>query len=145
MAKKKKKSKNPISANERKRRATQRGESLKKYEEVRVESKAAEVTTIAWMVTLLSVVLCLVMAFFALISGYWFPESGLPWLGSMSLFAGALVGVICLILIPILKKIRRMPLPPAIVLFAIVTSLLPMVVMLLRYLFLGDPADSVAS
>lgn len=99
------------------------------------ETKAAEVMTVGWTVCLTGVLLCDLVAVMVHLVVPLFSD-GIHWqmLESLMLFSGSLIGLFCLILIPVVYRVRRVPPPIGIVMFAILISIAPIVASIFRIL-----------
>jgi len=53
------------------------------------------------------------------------PDNAWLFLPLLALFTASISGLVCLILTPVVYRLRRVPLPPAITAFAVVVSCLP--------------------
>ena len=92
------------------------------------ETKAAEVMTVGWTVCLTGVLLCDLVAVMVHLVVPLF-SAGIHWqvLENLMLFSGSLIGLLCLILVPVVYRVRRVPPPIGIVMFAIFISIAPIV------------------
>ena len=92
------------------------------------ETKAAEVVTVGWTVCLTTVLLCDLVTVMVHLVIPLFSE-GIRWqvFENVMLFSGSLIGLFCLILVPVVYRVRRVPPPIGIVLFAIFISAAPIV------------------
>jgi hypothetical protein len=92
------------------------------------ETKAAEVMTVGWTVCLTGVLLCdLVAVMVHLVIPLFFAAIHWQVFENLMLFSGALIGLFCLILVPVVYRVRRVPPPIGIVMFAIFISTAPIV------------------
>lgn len=90
------------------------------------ESRGAEVLTIAWTVALTTVVLCDLVAVAAHLYVAAFPAAPrMQLLEGLMLFGGSVIGVVCLALVPVVYRVRRLPPPPGIVIFGVLVALAP--------------------
>jgi len=92
------------------------------------ETKAAEAMTVGWTVCLTAVLLCdLVAIIVHLVIPLFF--AGIRWqvFENLMLFSGSLIGLFCLILVPVVYRVRQVPPPIGIVMFAIFISTAPIV------------------
>lgn len=90
------------------------------------ESRHAEVTTIAWMLSVVTTLFCELGSLVAWVFLRFQPESA--WVGLLSrylLAAAAIIGVISLLLAVGVFKLRRVPPPPGIMGFALAIGLAP--------------------
>jgi hypothetical protein len=95
------------------------------------ESQGAEVMTVAWMISILSVAVC---DFGAGITRL-FLDSDLQTLGLLSgvlYFAALTIGLISLILLPIVLKSRRVPPPRGLVVFGVAVSVIPWIALVVQ-------------
>jgi hypothetical protein len=94
-----------------------------------LETRAADSLTVAWMVCVCAVFLCDVAAAAAHL-GSPAPTAGPPGriavLGSLLLLAGGITGLLTLVLLPVLQRVRRTPVPHGIVVFAVCASIAPL-------------------
>lgn len=97
------------------------------------ESQGAEVMTVAWMISILSVAACdfgagitrLVLA----------PDQpNLALLSGVLFFAALAIGLISLAILPIVLKSRRVPPPRGLVVFGITVSVLPWIALVAQLL-----------
>jgi hypothetical protein len=101
-----------------------------------VETQAAELMMAGWGVALLTGLICEVAAALLYLYGGFRPVSAeLRTLTGLFHFAAVVIGVIALIMIPLLFKVRREPLPPAIVMLAVIIGGLPIVGLVLQLFF----------
>ena len=98
-----------------------------------VESRASEALTIAWTVTVTTLLFC----HLATLGAHFYVSSNpdarkMLLLREMLLFAAAIVGVLSLTLLPFVYRLRRLPPPPGIVAFGICLAVAPILVLALR-------------
>jgi hypothetical protein len=88
------------------------------------ESQGAEVMTVAWMISILSVAVC---DFGAVITRLMIEpdQRNLEVLSGILYFAALTIGLISLILLPIVLKSRRVPPPRGLVVFGVAVSVIP--------------------
>ena len=99
------------------------------------ESRTAEAITIAWTVTLTTLLFCHV----ATLAAHWYvvalPEAkSMRVLREMLLFAGAVVGALSLLLLPFVQRLRLQPPPFGLVVFGTCLAAAPVLVLTLRAL-----------
>ena len=97
------------------------------------ESRAAEAITIAWTVTITTLIFCHLITLAA--HGYVLlsPEAKkMLLLREMILFAGAVVGVLSMLLLPFVLRYRQVPPPRGVVVFGICLAIAPILVLVLR-------------
>jgi hypothetical protein len=97
------------------------------------ESPAAESLTIGWMLCVMTALACEV----GLGAAVWFekahPDSQpIHALTGLLLFAGAVIGLLSLVLLPLVVKLRRQKPPLGIMVFAAVVGAAPLVMLVLR-------------
>lgn len=98
-----------------------------------VESRSSEVLTVGWTVTLTTLFFCDL----AVIGAHYYvvahPEAQrMAMLRGLLLFAGSLVGLLSLTLLPLLKRIRQTPLPRGLVVFGVCIAVAPILTVALR-------------
>jgi hypothetical protein len=103
---------------------------VRRYSE---ETRAGDATTVAWIVTVVMTLLCDLGAAAA---HYWSSgyanARGILMYRELLLFAGVVIGLISLMLLPIMLKVRRVPPPTGVMAFAVCVTAAPMVAVLLR-------------
>ncbi len=96
------------------------------------ETKGSETLTVLWTITVLMVLmtnLLTVAVHYYLLAH---PEAEkLALLKGLLLFSGALVGVISLIVLPILYRVRKVPPPPGLAVFGACVAVAPILAVLL--------------
>ncbi len=99
------------------------------------ESQGAEVMTVAWMISILSVSIC---DFGAGITRLLLDpdQRNLGLISGIFFFAALTIGLISLAILPIVLKSRRVPPPRGLVVFGVVVSVLPWIA-LVTQLILG--------
>ena len=98
-----------------------------------VESRATEALTVAWTVTLTTLLFCNLATIGAHYLAAWNPDAKkMLVLREMLLFASAIIGAISLILLPFVQRFRRIPPPRGVVVFGICLAIAPILVMILR-------------
>ena len=94
------------------------------------ESRAAEAVTVAWMLSVLATAAADVGALLLWLLGRFWPvpagrEQAWIFLPLLLAFMAAITGLVCLLLIPVVYRVRRDPPPLAITIFAAVASAIP--------------------
>ena len=108
---------------------------LRRSPELDPESQGAEVMTVAWMISILSVAACDFGAGVTrLLLGP--DQKNLALLAGILYFAALTIGIISLVLLPIMLKARRVPPPRGLVVFGIAASVMPWIA-LVAQLILG--------
>lgn len=96
------------------------------------ESRPAEMFTVAWMLSVMTALLCEVAS---VLIGLVRDDRGLAaTFSGYLMFAALIVGVISLLLLPAVFKLRRVPPPRGITVFAVVVGAAPIVLLLLAQL-----------
>ena len=103
------------------------------------ESRAAEATTVFWMLTMLATLGAEILAlagwaWLALFSARQESDTAIQSLPTLLLTTAGLTGLICLLLIPLVYKLRQSPPPKAMTLFTVLISITPMLLLLLHWL-----------
>ncbi|MBX3412982.1 MAG: hypothetical protein KF708_09870 [Pirellulales bacterium] len=100
-----------------------------------VETRLADFFTVGWMLTVMMTCLCEVGAF-ALGVFLRYSEGGTNFelLRGMLLFAAVVLGLVTLILTAVVWRLRRVPPPTSVTLFAIVVAVVPMLTMIIQSL-----------
>jgi pimeloyl-ACP methyl ester carboxylesterase len=97
------------------------------------ESRSGDAATVAWTVSVTTVLLCDVGAMLALLYAARHPDlRSVAMLGQLLLFAGAVVGFLSLSLLPIVFRLRRTPPPRGLTVFAVCTAAAPLLAVLVR-------------
>lgn len=98
------------------------------------ESRPVEVLTIAWMLTVMTTLLCEFgwLAVTWLVRAQPEPMAQLEVLGGMLLFAALVLGLLSLAMLPFVWRMRRVPPPPGVTVFAVVVAVIPLLVMFTR-------------
>ena len=104
------------------------------------ETRAAEVLTVAWTVSVTAVLLCNLAA----VGGHAIaravdPAGPLRPLANLILFGGCVIGAVSLMLLPVVLRVRRLPPPLGLVVFAVLVGAAPIVGAVLLALESGDP------
>ncbi|HEX6962593.1 MAG TPA: hypothetical protein VF175_12045 [Lacipirellula sp.] len=99
------------------------------------ETRAGDATTVAWVVSVIMVLLCDIGA----AAAHWWSRDyansgGIALFKELLLFAGAAIGFVSLALLPIMLKVRRVPPPTGILVFAVCVAAAPMVAILAQNL-----------
>lgn len=98
-----------------------------------IETKAAETLTVAWTVSLTTVLLCDLGAVATRIYVAFYPQARLMIvLGELLLFAGAVVGILLIGLLPILYRIRQVAPPRGLVGFGVLIATAPILALVIR-------------
>lgn len=99
------------------------------------ETRVADFFTVGWMLTVMMTTLCEVAAF-AL--GVWLRQwpagANLELLRGILLFAAVVLGLVTLVLTLLVRRIRRVPPPPGVTLFAVVVAVVPLLTIVLQSL-----------
>ena len=96
------------------------------------ESPTAETLTVAWVICILTVAACDLGAAATRLSADAFDDApGVALLSGLLLFAAAIIGLLCVVLTPVVVRIRVEPPPPGLIVFALVVSAAPLLVMYL--------------
>jgi hypothetical protein len=99
------------------------------------ESQTGDAATVAWTVSVTTVLLCDVGAVFGhLLALKWPEERGLEMFRELMLFAATAVGAASLVLLPIVYRVRRVPPPTGFVVFGVCASVAPMLALMVRSL-----------
>ena len=97
------------------------------------ETRTSDAATVGWTVSITTVLLCNVAAVLAHFYVRWNPQArGMAVLGELMLFAGAVVGVVSLALLPIVYRLRRVPPPRGFTVFAACAALAPILAAIVR-------------
>lgn len=102
-------------------------------ERLPTETRAAEAITIAWTVTITTLIFCHLITLAA--HGYVVLSPAakkMLLLREMILFAAAIVGVLSMLLLPLVFRHRQVPPPRGVVVFGLCLSIAPILVILLR-------------
>src|SRR5262249_15187491 len=103
-------------------------------DEMPTESQAADAMTVAWMLAILTTLLCQVAALVMRWIAFANPQlAGLGSFSAILFFAALIIGLVALGLIPVLYKIRILAPPTPIVAFAVVVGLAPWVTLLVQW------------
>lgn len=97
------------------------------------ETNASDATTVAWTITVTMVLMCNIAAVTAHFYMEMYRESrGLVMLKELMLIAGALIGFLSLVLLPIMLRVRRTPPPTGVLVFAVCVAAAPILALLVR-------------
>lgn len=103
------------------------------YVAITPETRASEAITIAWTVTVTTVLLCdiaIIAAHFYIINA---PDAKrMELLRGLMLLGGSLVGLMSLMLLPVLYRVRKVPPPRGLVVFSICAALAPILAVIAR-------------
>jgi hypothetical protein len=97
------------------------------------ETRTGDATTVAWIVTVVMTMACDLGAAAAhyFSTGY-ANAGGVLMFRELLLFSGALIGIISLMLLPVMLKVRRVPPPTGVLAFAIFVTAAPLVALVVR-------------
>jgi len=99
------------------------------------ETRAAEAVTICWTVTLTTLVLTILITLVAHFYVASYPDAEkMALLGGMMQFAGALVGGISLVLLPVVYRVRQVAPPKGLAVFGVCLAIAPILVFLIKTL-----------
>lgn len=91
------------------------------------ETQLAETLTVGWMLTVLTALGCQVAWLAAKALAWWRPDGvRFDLLGNLLLFAGAVAGLVSIGLAGLVIRLRRAPVPPAILLGALIVAAIPL-------------------
>jgi hypothetical protein len=97
------------------------------------ETNAGDATTVAWTISVTMVLMCNIAAVAAHFYMEMYRETrGLVMLKELMLIAGALVGFLSLVLLPIMLRVRRVPPPTGVVVFAVCAAAAPILALLVH-------------
>jgi hypothetical protein len=97
------------------------------------ETRAADATTIGWIVSVTTVLLCDVAAVVAHLYLRAYPQArGMVMFKELVLFAAAVIGFISLATLPVVFRVRRVPPPSGVTVFAICVALAPILALIVR-------------
>lgn len=112
---------------QRKKKRTKRARSA--------ESRSVEVLTIFWLLAVMTTLVCELGFVGARVYVAWYrPLAPIELLGSLLLFAAAVIGFVTLVLTPAVIKSRRLPPPRGVTVLALVVGGAPWVTMLVQLL-----------
>ena len=99
------------------------------------ETRTGDATTVAWTVSVTTVLLCDVAAAAAYLYTQSNPQArGMIMLRELLLLAAAIIGFVSLALLPIVFRVRRMPPPSGLTVFAVCAASAPILALLVRNL-----------
>lgn len=99
------------------------------------ESQSAEVVTVAWAVLVTMVLVCDATAVGAHFVYLGNPQlRGAAVLGELMLAAGAILGIGVLALLPVVRRVRRVPPPPGFTVFAACAAAAPLIAIVARWM-----------
>jgi hypothetical protein len=97
------------------------------------ETRAGDATTVAWIVTVVMTLLC---DLGAVAAHYWSSgyanARGVVMFRELLLFSGAVIGIVSLMLLPVMLKVRRVPPPTGVIVFAVCVAAAPLVALVFR-------------
>lgn len=99
------------------------------------ETRAGDAATVAWVVSVMMVLLCDIGA----AAAHWWSRDyanpgGIAVFKELLLFSGAVIGFVSLALLPIMLKVRRVAPPTGILVFAVCVAAAPMAAILAQNL-----------
>ena len=95
------------------------------------ESRVAETITVAWMLSVMTALLCEIGALLAWIYSQGRPGSMAAILAGLLFFGAMVIGGMALLMLPIVLKVRRSPPPLAITVAAILIAMAPVLAAIL--------------
>jgi hypothetical protein len=99
------------------------------------ETRAADATTIGWMVSVTTTLLCDIAAAATLLYLRAYPHTrAMVVFQEVILFAAAAIGIISLLILPVVFRVRRSPPPSGVTVFAICVALAPILALIVRNL-----------
>jgi len=97
------------------------------------ETRAAEALTVAWTVSLTTVLLCNLIAVAAHLYVSAHPDATrMAMLCDLILFAGALIGAVFIGLLPVIYRVRKVPPPHGLVVFGVLVAVGPIIALVVR-------------
>jgi hypothetical protein len=97
------------------------------------ETNAGDATTVAWTISVTMTLMCNVAAVAAHFYMEMYRETrGLVMLKELMLIAGALIGFLSLVLLPIMLRARRTPPPTGVMAFGVFVAAAPILALLVR-------------
>jgi hypothetical protein len=97
------------------------------------ETRTSDAATVCWTVTVTTLLLCNISAAAAQLYSRQHPDArGVLMLGEMLLLAGAVIGVLSLVLLPVVYRVRRVPPPQGLVVFAVCLAAAPLLTVIVR-------------
>lgn len=116
-------------ASKSKKRAAHRNDKLPR------ESSAGEALTVAWTVTITTLLFCNIAIVGAHIFSWKYPDAtGIRMMKEMLLLAGSLLGVVSLLLLPVVYRVRVVAPPKGLVVFGACLAIAPVLAVVARYL-----------
>ena len=115
------------------RKKNKRSRPVKARAKTSVETRPAEAITVAWTVSVTTVLLCnltCVGVYFFVASNP--EEKKMFLLQNLLLFAGAVVGILSLALLPVVFKVRKIPPPMGLVVFGVCVTAAPILAILAK-------------
>lgn len=98
-----------------------------------IDDRTVDATTVAWTVSVTTVFLCNIAAVAAHLYAEANPQlPGAAMLSQLLLFAAATIGLISLILLPAVMRMRRTPVPNGFVVFAVCSGLAPILALIIQ-------------
>lgn len=117
----------------KRRTPSQRGRAGRSVKSGPAESRLSVATTVAWTVSVTTVLLCnLASAAAHFIAGRQPQVAGMALLSQWLLLSGGLIGVASLVLLPIVYRVRRDPPPTPVVAFAVLAAIAPIVAIAMK-------------
>jgi hypothetical protein len=99
------------------------------------ESQTGDAATVAWMIAVTTALLCDAAAVFGyLLALAWPNERGLSVFHELMLFAATVAGVVSLLMLPVVFRMRRVPPPIGLVIFGVFAAVAPMLALVVRSL-----------
>ena len=97
------------------------------------ESQSSKAVTIVWSLSVVMVLACTLMAVAARLLLWALPNADkLPVLEAFALFAACVVGVVSLVLLPVVYRVRRIPPPMGLVVFGVMVAAAPWLIVAIR-------------
>jgi hypothetical protein len=101
--------------------------------DVPAESRASGAVTVCWTVSVTTLLMCNIAAVAAQLYARRYPDArGMLMLGEMLLLAGAVIGIASLVLLPVVYRVRRVPPPQGLVVFAACLAIAPVLAVIVR-------------
>jgi hypothetical protein len=93
------------------------------------ESRAGEAITVAWTVTVTTLVICEMLGLSAAVAGRFSQDAGgLRMIAGLAQFCALVLAVLSLALLPVVYRVRRVAPPRPLVAFAVIAASLPPIV-----------------
>lgn len=100
---------------------------------VPAESRTSDAATVCWTVSVTTLLMCNVAAVAAQLYARRHPQArGVLMLGEMLLLAGAVIGVASLALLPVVYRVRRVPPPRGLAVFAVCMAAAALLAVIVR-------------